>query len=267
MANQKYQRIVTPKKSLGQHFLRDDSVSMDIADAIEDNGCPVLEIGPGTGALTKHLLPKFPQLSVVEIDLRSIAYLKQHYPSLTIYAEDFLQMNIAEKFPKGVNIVGNFPYHISSQIIFKVLENASFVPLFCGMFQKEVAQRVCASPKSKAYGQLTLLREMEYEAEYLFDVQKEAFDPPPKVMSGVLRMHRVEADVDGVPKKALRQMIKQAFSQRRKKMRNSLASYFTTDQLSSSVFDQRPEELVLLDFVKLAKQSSFISNSDSSNNS
>lgn len=249
-----YKRELKPKKALGQHFLKDDDVSIRIAELFTKNGLPVLEIGPGTGALTKHLLPIYGDLlSVIEVDQRSVAYLKQHYPSLAgrVYQEDFLQLNIPERFPNGVNIIGNYPYNISSQIVIKVLDNAEFVPQFAGMFQKEVAQRLTAEAGNKQYGQLTLMREIFYNAEYSFDVPKEAFDPPPKVISGVMKMNFAPKDLKGADVIKLKKMIKMAFLQRRKKMRNSLKSLFTPEQLQQSIFDKRPEQLSLSEFVDL----------------
>jgi len=225
---------------------------MNIADSLEDNGLPVLEIGPGTGALTQHLHHRFQErLSVCEIDERSIAFLHRTYPNLTIYDADFLQFNIPKHFPNGVNIIGNYPYNISSQIVFKVLENRSHVPQCCGMFQKEVAERICANPGQKQYGQLTVLRALDYTAEYLFTVQKDAFDPPPKVQSGVICLRSKSKSEIDENKKQFIQFVKQAFSQRRKKLRNSVKMYFSTEELQAEIFDLRPEQLSLSQFLDL----------------
>jgi len=251
-----YKREIKPKKSLGQHFLIDDSISFEIAQSVIDDGLPVLEVGPGTGALTQHLIERFGEkLTVCEIDQRSIRVLKNKYPELKILEEDFLQLNLDKYFPNGLSVVGNYPYNISSQIVFKVLENSDIISQCTGMFQKEVAERICAIPGSKKYGQVSVFREITYNAEYLFTVPREAFDPPPKVLSGVLRMTKKEPTVLPVPYKEFTRFVKQAFSQRRKKMRNSLASYFSKEQLENEVFDKRPEQLSLDEFIALIELS------------
>lgn len=260
MSKQNYKRELKPQKSLGQHFLKDEAVSMDIAEILTDNELPILEIGPGTGALTKHLINLYGErVHVIEIDTRSVAFLKKNYPTLQgkIYEEDFLQINIPKLFPNGVNIIGNFPYNISSQIVFKVLENSDYIPQFGGMFQKEVAQRVCANSSNKQYGQLTLQREAKYDAQYLFDVDKMAFDPPPKVTSGVLIMHRNHKDLKNVTEQQFKQIVKSGFLMRRKKLRNSLKNFFTEEQLQDSIFDKRPEHLSFEEFVELAQKAKF----------
>lgn len=255
MSRSNYKRELKPKKNLGQHFLIDDSISFDIAQSVIDDDLPILEIGPGTGALTQHLIERFgDRLTVCEIDQRSIKVLNNKYPNLSILDVDFLQLNLDKHFPKGLTIVGNFPYNISSQIIFKVLENNDIVSQCTGMFQKEVAERICANPGSKQYGQMTVFREIDYDAEYLFTVEREAFDPPPKVLSGVLRMTKNERTILPLSRKDFSRFVKQAFSQRRKKMRNSLASYFSKEQLADEVFDLRPEQLSLTQFIDLAEK-------------
>lgn len=229
---------------------------MDIADAVIDNGLPILEIGPGTAALTQHLIKRFgSRVEVCEIDRRSIAFLKKEYPDLLIHEIDFLRLNIPKHFPKGVNIVGNFPYNISSQILFNVFDNREFVPQCCGMFQKEVAERVGAEPGNKQYGQMTVVRAIDYDCEYLFEVDKLAFDPPPKVQSAVIRMMRRDSVELPSERKSFIKFVKQAFSQRRKKLRNSLKPHFTAEQLANEIFDKRPEQLSLEDFVGLMKMS------------
>ena len=260
MSNKDYERKLPPKKSLGQHFLKDTSIAIDIAETIKYNGLPVLEVGPGTGALTEHLLKRFKEkLYVAEIDTRSIAYLKKAFPSLEdrILEQDVLQLNLPKYFPQGVNIIGNFPYNISSQLLIKVLDNAELVPQFAGMFQKEVAQRICAEKGNKQYGQLTLQREIEYNATYLFDVPNYAFDPPPKVVSGVIAMEYAPKQLEDVSKKQLIAIIKAAFHQRRKMLRNSLKSYFTDEQLATEQFTLRPDQLELNDFIELATKAQF----------
>lgn len=260
MSKQNYKRELRPQKSLGQHFLKDEAVCMDIAEILTKNNLPILEIGPGTGALTKHLIRLYGErVHVIEIDTRSVAFLKKNYPTLQgkIYEDDFLQINIPKLFPEGVNIIGNFPYNISSQIVFKVLENSDYIPQFGGMFQKEVAQRVCAHSGNKQYGQMTLLREAKYDAEYLFDVDKMAFDPPPKVTSGVLILHRNHKDLQGVSEQQLKQIVKSGFSMRRKKLRNSLKKFFNDNQLNDPIFDKRPEHLSFQEFVELTQKAQF----------
>lgn len=259
MSDNLYQRKIPPKKSLGQHFLKDQSIAMDIAEILPENGLPVLEIGPGTGALTEHLLPVFKEnLYVVEIDSRSIQYLNQAFPVLqhNIFEQDFLQMNLQEHFPEGVNIIGNFPYNISSQILFKVFDQADLVPHFAGMFQKEVAQRICADYTKKQYGQLSVIRQLYYDAEYLFDVEGFRFDPPPKVVSGVIHLQRNKKQLE-VAENQLKVIIKTAFSKRRKMLRNSLKPFFTEEQLKDELFRKRPENIELSDFVKLTQKASF----------
>lgn len=259
MSDNRYQRQIPPKKSLGQHFLKNSSVAIDITNSITNNGLPLLEIGPGTGALTEHLLHRFKdKLYVIEIDKRSVAYLQKAFPALEnkIFVTDFLQFNLHKHFPNGVNIVGNFPYNISSQILFKTFDSANIVPQFSGMFQKEVAQRICADYKSKQYGQLTLMRQLYYDAKYLFDVQPSSFDPPPKVLSGVIHLTQNIKEFD-VSEKQLKTIIKTGFQQRRKMLRNSLKAYFSKEQLQDELFQKRPENIQLQDFVELTRMANF----------
>ena len=259
MADNPYQRQIPPKKSLGQHFLTNDAIAKDIATSIQNNGLPVLEIGPGTGALTEHLLPIFKdQLYLIEIDSRSVEYLKKAFPALSnqIFNSDFLQFNIPKHFPEGVNIIGNFPYNISSQILFQVFQNVDFVPQFAGMFQQEVAERICATPKSKQYGQLTLQRQLYYDAELLFSVEPHHFDPPPKVISGVIHLQRNKKEIS-ISDKQFKTIVKSAFQHRRKMLRNSLQSFFTKEELQEEVFTKRPEHIDFNTFVELASKASF----------
>ena len=180
---------VTPKKALGQHFLNNEEVAYNIVNAIKSENKNILEIGPGMGVLTKYLLEKQDlNFSVVEIDDESVVYLHRHYPQLQIFATDFLQMNLAQYYSKEVTIIGNFPYNISSQILFKVLDNKDLVTEVVGMFQKEVAERVAAQPGKKMYGILSVLLQAFYDIEYLFTVDENQFTPPPKVKSGVIRI-------------------------------------------------------------------------------
>lgn len=227
---------------------------MDIAELIENNSLPILEIGPGTGALTQFLLQRFPDgVSVCEIDVRSIAYLKSHYPSIVhIYEEDFLKMDLEKYFPDGVIIAGNFPYNISSQIVFKILENHDLIPQMVGMFQKEVAQRICATNGSKQYGILSVLTKLYFTSNYEFEVDKSAFDPPPKVQSAVISLSR-STQTYNVDVAHLKKLVKAAFGLRRKKLRNSVRGFFDANTLENEVFDLRPEQLSLDDFIALSE--------------
>jgi len=228
-------------KSLGQHFLRDENVLFNIVKAIDDNvekKIPIVEVGPGAGALTKFLHQK-ENFKLVEFDTRWAAYLLKEYPSLEgrIYNEDFL---------------GNFPYNISSQILFKVLEHKEIVPTVIGMFQKEVAMRICSKPKSKAYGILSVLIQAYYDAEYLFDVPRESFHPAPKVMSGVLILRRKEKLNLACDEKFFKRLIKMAFQQRRKTLRNSLKQLIFSDDIKQlEIFNKRPEALDVDAFINL----------------
>lgn len=247
---------VRAKKHLGQHFLKDENVARRIADTLSYKGYPyVLEIGPGMGVLTKYLLEKEPELHVVEIDTESVAYLQEHYPKLQgkIHEKDFLKYDITTVF-KGAQfaIIGNFPYNISSQIVFKMLELREYIPEFSGMFQKEVAQRICEKEGSKVYGILSVLVQAFYEAEYLFTVPPSVFNPPPKVDSGVLRFVR-KADFSlPCDEQLFFRVVKTAFQQRRKTLRNSLKIFQLSEDLKEdSIFGQRPEQLSTAQFIEL----------------
>lgn len=250
---------VRAKKHLGQHFLTDESVAQRIADSLSLNGYnKVLEIGPGMGVLTKYLLEKPIETFVVEIDTESVAYLEQHYPKLDnhIIAKDFLKYNINEVFQQEpFAVIGNFPYNISSQILFKTIEMRNQVPEFSGMFQKEVAQRICEKKGSKVYGILSVLTQAFYDAEYLFTVNEDVFNPPPKVKSGVLRLIRKPNYKLPCDEKLFFSVVKQAFGQRRKTMRNSLKSMINSDNLKEdSIFDLRPEQLSVEQFIELTQK-------------
>lgn len=249
---------VRAKKHLGQHFLKDEAIASKIADTLSLKGYKnVLEIGPGMGVLTKYLLKKDIITWVVEIDTESIEYLESHYLHLSdrIINKDFLKMDLNELF-KGdpLAIIGNFPYNISSQIVFKAIEYRAVVPEFSGMFQKEVAQRITAGPGSKIYGILSVLTQAFFEAEYLFTVPPNVFNPPPKVESGVIRLVRktdFELPVDAA---LFFRVVKTAFNQRRKTLRNSLKSFQISDKLREDViFAQRPEQLSVQQFIELTK--------------
>ena len=250
---------VRAKKHLGQHFLTDESVAQRIADSLTLNSYKkVLEIGPGMGVLTKYLLDKPIETYVVEIDTESVAYLEQHYPKLhnRILAKDFLKYNINEVFQQEpFAIIGNFPYNISSQIVFKTLEMRDQIPEFSGMFQKEVAERICEKKGSKVYGILSVLTQAFYDAEYLFTVNEDVFNPPPKVKSGVLRLIRKPNYQLPCDEKLFFSVVKQAFNQRRKTMRNSLKSMIHSDNLKEdSIFDLRPEQLSVEQFIELTQK-------------
>ncbi len=250
---------VKAKKHLGQHFLTDENIAKKIADSLTLSGYnKVLEIGPGMGVLTKYLLEKPIETFVIEIDVESVEYLKEHYTKLQdkIISKDFLRYNLSEVFGnEPFAIIGNFPYNISSQIVFKTLELRNQIPEFSGMFQKEVAERICEKPGTKAYGILSVLTQAFYEAEYLFTVHENVFNPPPKVKSGVLRLIRRENYQLPCNEKMFFSVVKQAFNQRRKTLRNSLKSFINSDILKEdSIFDLRPEQLSVAQFVELTQK-------------
>lgn len=250
---------VTAKKHLGQHFLNDESIAKNIADTLTLQGYKnVLEIGPGMGVLTKYLLEKPVDTHVIEIDTESVAYLDAHYPKLhgKIISKDFLKYNIKEVFnDEPFAIIGNFPYNISTQIVFRTLELRNQIPEFSGMFQKEVAERICSKKGSKVYGILSVLAQAFYDVEYLFTVDEHVFTPPPKVKSGVMRMIRKENYHLPCDEKLLYTVVKTAFNQRRKTMRNSLKSMNLSDKLrEDSIFDLRPEQLSVEQFIELTQK-------------
>ena len=249
---------VRAKKHLGQHFLTDESIASKIADSLSLDGYQhILEIGPGMGVLTKYLLKKDKTIWVVEIDTESIDYLKSHYLHLSdrIINADFLKMDLKTYFKDSpLAIIGNFPYNISSQIVFKAIEYRHQIPEFSGMFQKEVAQRITADPGSKIYGILSVLTQAFYDAEYLFTVPNTVFNPPPKVESGVLRLVRKEDYSLPVDASYFFKVVKTAFNQRRKTLRNSLKSFQISDKLKEdAIFALRPEQLTVQQFVELTK--------------
>jgi len=249
---------VKPKKYLGQHFLTDKNIAEKIAGTLQSGLFDyVVEIGPGTGVLTRFLLKKYPdKVYVVEIDKESVAYLKNHFPELKekIIEADFLKMDLTATFSgKSLGITGNFPYNISTQIVFKVLDNKEIVPEFSGMFQKEVSERITAKHGNKTYGILSVLVQTYYHAEYLFTVNEHVFYPPPKVKSGVIRLIRKENYPD-IDYHFFKQLVKTAFNQRRKTLRNSLKSYNLSDNLKQArIFAKRPEQLSPEEFIQLAQ--------------
>jgi len=245
--------MFTIKKSLGQHFLKDETVIQKILDALaESETTNLLEVGPGGGALTKHLI-KLPGIhfKAVELDDEKIAYLQQTYPVLKgkIIAESFL--DIDPPFAEPFTVIGNFPYNISTQILFKVLDWKDQVPVVIGMFQKEVAERAASKEGSKVYGVLSVLVQAFYEVEYLFDVGNESFNPPPKVQSGVIRLKRKTTTLDVKSDRAFKVLVKTAFNQRRKTLRNAVKSLFTAEILQDEIFNKRAEALSVEDFAAL----------------
>ena len=259
MINKKSMEKVKAKKHLGQHFLKDEEVAKNIADTLLLKGYEdILEIGPGMGVLTKYLLEKPVTTYVVEIDNESVDYLNEHYPKLhgKIIAKDFLRYDINEVFEgKQFAIIGNFPYNISTQIVFKALELRNQIPEFSGMFQKEVAQRICEKKGTKAYGILSVLVQAFYTAEYLFTVDEHVFIPPPKVKSGVLRLTRKEDFSLPCSEKMFFRVVKTGFQQRRKTLRNSLKTMNLSDELrEDKIFDLRPEQLSVEDFISITQK-------------
>ncbi len=244
---------VQAKKNLGQHFLKDKTIASAIADSLTGRGyASVLEIGPGTGILTDFLIEKrFPDFRVIEIDNESAHYLKEHYPSLDIIRGDFLTMDLGETFPGSLAVIGNFPYNISTQILFRVLENRNKVVELCGMFQKEVAERICASPGNKTYGITSVLLQAYFDTEYLFTVPEHVFSPPPKVKSGVIRLRRNSVEDIGCDEKLFTRVVKAGFNQRRKTLRNSIKSAFTLKNEDYRDFSLRPEQLSVSQFIEL----------------
>ncbi len=244
---------VRPKKFLGQHFLTDLSVAQRIAETISAGR--VLEIGPGMGVLTQYLLKnKDIDLTAIELDRESVAYLQEWYPELHLIEGDFLKLDLAELYPEGeFCVIGNYPYNISSQIFFKVLEYKDRIPVCSGMIQKEVAERIASKPGKKAYGILSVLLQAYYDIEYLFTVNENVFAPPPKVKSAVVRLTRNRRQELGCDEQLFKQVVKTAFNQRRKQMRNSLMSLVGKDNplLSDPVFTKRPEQLSVEEFIQL----------------
>ena len=251
---------VRPKKNLGQHFLIDLSIAKRIADTVD--ACPelpVLEVGPGMGVLTQYLMEKPRPVKVVEIDTESVEYLNEHFPRLreNILGEDFLRMNLNKVFDgKQFVLTGNYPYDISSQIFFKMLDNKDLIPCCTGMIQREVAQRMASAPGNKAYGILSVLIQAWYDVEYLFTVDENVFNPPPKVKSAVIRMTRNEVTGLGCDEQLFKRVVKTVFNQRRKMLRVSLRQIFSGREVSPDfyqhdVMTRRPEQLSVAEFVEL----------------
>lgn len=250
---------VTPKKHLGQHFLKDTRIAQRIAELLSGQGYDdVLEIGPGTGVLTQYLVDQPAALTAIDLDQESVDYLKAHYSGtpLRVLYGDVLAIDFKELFQdRPFAIIGNFPYNISSQIVFKTLEWRDQIPEFSGMFQKEVAQRICAQPGSKIYGILSVLTQAFYAAEYRFTVPPGVFHPPPKVDSGVLHLkrrpnHRLSCD-----ESLFFKVVKTSFQQRRKTLRNSLKIFNISQKIKEdSIFARRPEQLSVAEFITLTQK-------------
>ena len=251
---------VRPKKNLGQHFLTDLDIARRIADTVD--ACPdlpVLEVGPGMGVLTQYLIEKPREVRVVEIDRESVVYLNEHFPRLrdNIIGEDFLRMDLTRLFDGGQFVLtGNYPYDISSQIFFKMIDNKDLIPCCTGMIQREVAQRMASAPGCKAYGILSVLIQAWYDVEYLFTVDEDVFNPPPKVKSAVIRMTRNGVTSLGCDEQLFRRVVKTVFNQRRKMLRVSLRPLLAGHDVPSDFFDhpmmtRRPEQLSVAEFVEL----------------
>jgi len=250
---------VRPKKNLGQHFLTDLSIAKRIADTVD--ACPdipVLEVGPGMGVMTQYLVEKPRPFKVVEIDRESVDYLNEHFPKLreNILGEDFLRMDLQQVFDgQQFVLTGNYPYDISSQIFFKMLDNRDLIPCCTGMIQREVALRMASQPGNKQYGILSVLIQAWYDVEYLFTVEPGVFNPPPKVQSAVIRMTRNKVHKLGCNEELFKRIVKTTFNQRRKMLRVSLKQMLPADSLFfneySSVLTKRPEQLTIPEFVEL----------------
>ncbi len=243
----------TLKKSLGQHFLKDESICKMIVAALQEDPLDKLvEVGPGGGALTKYLLPlKNIDFKAVELDDEKVVYLEKTYPAIKGKIIHKSILDIDAPFDGSFTVVGNFPYNISSQILFKVLDWKEQVPVMIGMFQKEVAQRIVSQPGSKVYGIISVLVQAFYEVEYLFDVPPESFDPPPKVMSGVIRLKRKTEPLPVQSEKHLSILVKAAFNQRRKMLRNAVRGIFDETVLKDELFNKRAEQLTIHQFGEL----------------
>lgn len=266
-------KTVKPKKFLGQHFLKDLSIAKDIADTVDYcPDLPILEVGPGMGVMTQFLISKERLVKVVEIDYESVEYLRRHFPQLeeNIIEDDFLKMHLENTFNgQSFILTGNYPYNISSQIFFKMLDYKDLIPCCTGMIQKEVAERIAAGPGSKTYGILSVLIQAWYNVEYLFTVHENVFNPPPKVKSAVIRMSRNETTDLGCDELLFKQVVKTTFNQRRKTLRNSIRPVLAfadnkleqqgnaqkdhSEFLAQEIFNKRPEQLSVTEFIALTK--------------
>ena len=246
---------VKAKKFLGQHFLTDENIAARIVESLSPDSHHVLEIGPGMGVLTKYLITKDDiDFHVVEIDRESVAYLHDHYPTLDVIEGDFLKYDLTALFHDSFSIIGNFPYNISSQILFKVYDNREQVTEVVGMFQKEVAERVAAGPGSKTYGILSVLLSAFYDIEYLFTVHEHVFNPPPKVKSAVIRLRRNDVKHLECDEKLFVQVVKAGFNQRRKTLRNALKQLnMPIENIGEDILAKRAEQLSVEQFIDITK--------------
>ena len=253
-------KLVKPKKFLGQHFLKDLQVAQDIADTVDAcPSLPILEVGPGMGVLTQFLLKKERPVKVVELDFESVAFLRENFSIMgeNIIEQDFLKMDLSQLFGgQPFVLTGNYPYNISSQIFFKMLDYKDLIPCCTGMIQKDVSERIAAGPGSKTYGILSVLIQAWYHVEYLFTVHEHVFNPPPKVKSAVIRMIRNETSELGCDEKLFKQIVKTTFNQRRKTLRNSISPILGKDNPLSSdpIFNKRPEQLSVQEFIDLTNR-------------
>lgn len=256
---------VRAKKALGQHFLNDLNIAKRIADTIETSelpeearqwgNLPVVEVGPGMGVLSQFLIKNGREVKAIELDSESVEFLKRVFPDLNVIEGDFLKMDLSEIFPSDFALIGNYPYNISSQIFFKVLDYKEKIPVVSGMLQKEVAQRICSKPGSKVYGILSVLLQTWYDCQYLFDVPPGVFTPPPKVTSGVIRLTRNSRKDIGCDEKLFKNVVKTSFGQRRKTLRNSLAGLIPLNSplWQDPILARRPETLSVEEFIDLTK--------------
>lgn len=257
--------LVRAKKSLGQHFLKDLNIAKKIADTIEKGelppqaqkwaALPVLEVGPGMGVLSQFLIKSGRKVKAVELDEESVEFLRKVFPDLNVMEGDFLKMDLSAVFSGDFALIGNYPYNISSQIFFKVLDYKDMIPVVAGMLQKEVAQRICSGPGTKVYGILSVLLQAWYDCEYLFDVAPGVFSPPPKVTSGVIRLIRNDRVSLGCDEKLFKTVVKTSFGQRRKTLKNSLASLIPLNSAlwQNPILSRRPETLSVEEFIEITK--------------
>jgi 16S rRNA (adenine1518-N6/adenine1519-N6)-dimethyltransferase len=248
---------VRAKKHLGQHFLKDENVAKDIVTALleKDRKTPVIEVGPGTGVLTQFLIAELPEFYALDVDEESVEYLQIKYPlqRKKIIVADFLKTDLVKLAGNKFNVIGNFPYNISSQIMFSVLDNKEHIDFVVGMFQKEVALRLAEKPGSKVYGILSVLLQAFYDIEYLFTVDKQLFDPPPKVQSAVIRLSRNDVKHLGCDEVLFKKVVKTTFNQRRKTIRNSIRTLFNDNDVRHPLLDKRPEQLSVAQFIELTE--------------
>ncbi len=248
---------VRAKKHLGQHFLTDENIARAIVDALKakDLTTPVIEVGPGTGVLTQFLIKEFNNFLALDVDTESVAFLQEKYPAEKnkILLADFLETDLTAIAGNKFNVIGNFPYNISSQIMFQVLEHKNNVDIVVGMFQKEVAMRLAEGPGSKVYGILSVLLQAYYNIEYLFTVHENVFNPPPKVKSAVIRLTRNQTTHLECDEVLFKKVVKTAFNQRRKTIRNSIRILFNNNEIRFPLLDKRPEQLSVQQFVELTR--------------